>query len=65
MIGLDELIAASLPDFVDKLVRLGQNPVFRSTAAKRISENKHKLYRDRSFIEALDAFLKAKVLLGD
>jgi protein O-GlcNAc transferase len=65
MIGLDELIAASLPDFVDKLARLGQNPVFRSTAAKRISENKHKLYRDRSFIEALDAFLKAKVLLGD
>jgi protein O-GlcNAc transferase len=65
MIGLDELIATSFPDFVNKLVRLAQDPLFRSTVAKRISENKHKLYLDRSFIEALDAFLKAKVLLGD
>jgi protein O-GlcNAc transferase len=64
MIGLDELIAVSLPDFVNKLVRLGQDPVVRSMAVKRISGNKHRLYRDRSFIEALDAFLKAKVLGG-
>jgi predicted O-linked N-acetylglucosamine transferase (SPINDLY family) len=65
MIGLDDLIATSLPDFVNKLVRLGQDQVFRSTVAERISRNKHKLYRDRSLIEALDAFLKAKVRSGE
>jgi protein O-GlcNAc transferase len=63
MIGLEELIAVSLPDFVDKLTRLGLDPQFRSAVAMRIAQNKHKLYRDRSFIEALDAFLKGQVLL--
>ena len=65
MIGLEELIAASLPDFIYKLTRLGLDPRFRSAVAKRIAENKHKLYRDRSFIGALDAFLKENVLLRD
>ena len=64
MIGLDELIAESLPDFVDRITRLGLDPRFRATVSQRIAENKHKLYQDGCFVEALDAFLKAQVSIA-
>ena len=60
ILGLEDLIAGSVPEFVDKLARLGLDPAFRSATSKRIGDNKHKLFRDRRFIEALDAFLKAE-----
>jgi protein O-GlcNAc transferase len=62
MIGLDELIATSLSDFVDKVSQLALDPLYLAAIVKKITENKHKLYRDRSFIEAFDVFIKAHVL---
>ena len=58
MIGLDELIAASLDEFVDITVRLGSDQVFRAAVVEKIAQSKHRLYEDRAFIAALDEFFK-------
>jgi len=58
VMGVDELIAMSAPDFIDKLAELGAEPSRRLAVKKKIAQRKHKLYRDRAVIEALDAFLK-------
>jgi predicted O-linked N-acetylglucosamine transferase (SPINDLY family) len=58
VMGVDELIAMSAPDFIDKLAELGAEPSRRLAVKKKIAQQKHKLYRDRAVIEAFDAFLK-------
>jgi predicted O-linked N-acetylglucosamine transferase (SPINDLY family) len=58
VMGVDELIATSKPDFIDKLAELGAEPSRRLAVKKKIAQQKHKLYRDRAVIEAFDAFLK-------
>jgi len=58
MIGLDELIANSTDDLVDKLVRLGTDRDFRAAIVQKIARSKHRLYEDKSFIDGLDRFLK-------
>jgi predicted O-linked N-acetylglucosamine transferase (SPINDLY family) len=60
MIGIDELIANTADEFVEMLVRLGADPVFRDLVAQKIAQSKHRLYEDRDFIAALDRFLKSK-----
>ena len=46
MIGIDELIAASLDEFVDITVRLGSDQVFRAAVVEKIAQSKHRLYED-------------------
>ena len=61
MIGMDELIASSMDEFVDKLVLLGTDPEFRAGIVRKIAASKHRLYEDKSFIEGLDRFLKQSI----
>jgi len=58
MIGLDELIANSTDDLVEKLVRLGTDRDYRAAIVQKIARSKHRLYEDKSFIDGLDRFLK-------
>jgi predicted O-linked N-acetylglucosamine transferase (SPINDLY family) len=59
MIGVEELIAPTADAFVDTLVRLGTDGNFRAAMAKKISDNKHRLYEDKAFIAGLDSFVKS------
>jgi protein O-GlcNAc transferase len=61
MMGVTETIAESLDEFIDLAVRLGRDSQFRSEIKEKISQNKHKVYRDTSCIKGLEAFLKEKV----
>ncbi|MEI6558309.1 MAG: tetratricopeptide repeat protein [Rhodospirillaceae bacterium] len=61
MIGVAETIAASLDDYVGLAVRLARDPGWRAGIRSRIAERKHRVYRDRSCIEALEAFLEQSV----
>ena len=58
MIGVEELIATSLEDFADRLVRLGSDAEFRSRIVRKIEANRHRLYEDYTVIVALDRFFK-------
>jgi protein O-GlcNAc transferase len=61
MMGVTETIAESLDEFIDLAVRLGRKSQFRSEIKEKISQNKHKLYRDTSCIKGLEAFIEEKV----
>jgi predicted O-linked N-acetylglucosamine transferase (SPINDLY family) len=58
------LIASSLDDYVQRAVRLAQDPAHRRQIAAKIAANKHKLYRDPAPIRALEDFILAKVRAG-
>jgi predicted O-linked N-acetylglucosamine transferase (SPINDLY family) len=59
MIGASEMIAATPEDYVATLVRLGREEAFRHHCRELFLENRHKLYRDETFIRAFDGFLKS------
>lgn len=60
MIGVEELIAGNLDEFVDIAARLGSDRSFRASIVQKISQSKHKLYEDQAFIAALDRFIKSE-----
>lgn len=60
MIGADEMIAATPSGYVAKLVRLGQDEAYRHHCRDLFLNNRHRLYRDQSFIRAFDDFLKER-----
>jgi protein O-GlcNAc transferase len=62
MIGAEEMIAASLDDYVAKLVLLGRQKAYRRHCRDLFMEGRHRLYRDGSFIRAFDDFLKARAV---
>ena len=57
MIGLDEMIAWSIEDYVGTAARLANDPAYRSSIRDRIAAGKHRIYGDRAPIEALERFL--------
>lgn len=61
MIGMEELVAGSPEDFVDKLVRLGLDQTHRAGVVAKIAANKHRFYEDAQVISALDQFLEREV----
>jgi predicted O-linked N-acetylglucosamine transferase (SPINDLY family) len=61
MMDADGLIASSLDDYVEKLVRLGKSADARRAVSAILRDNRHKLYRDQSFSHAFDAWLKSQV----
>jgi predicted O-linked N-acetylglucosamine transferase (SPINDLY family) len=61
MIGVDETIAATVDDYVTIATRLGQDAKFRRHISSRMAENRHKLYRDRAPVTALENFLESAV----
>lgn len=56
-----DTIAASADDYVALAVRLARDRAWRETISAKIAANKHRVYRDRSCIDALEAFLIAAV----
>jgi len=61
MIGLDELIANSLEEYIDLAVKMGTDKSYRDSLSRKIAENKHKLYHDLECVQALDRFFKSEV----
>jgi len=58
LLGLDELIAADLDDYVRIATRLAQDAKWRGALAQRIQAAKGRLYRDEDVIHALATFLR-------
>ncbi len=54
MLGVTETIAATIDDYVAIAARLAQEPQTRRDIAARIAENRHRLYRDRAPVTALE-----------
>jgi predicted O-linked N-acetylglucosamine transferase (SPINDLY family) len=57
MMGVTETIAETIDDYVSIAVHLAQDVSWRQTVRARISANKHRIYRDRACISALERFL--------
>jgi len=57
MMGIPEAIAGTVDDYVALAVRIGKNPSWRAELKQRIASDKHRLYRDRTCIAALEDFL--------
>jgi predicted O-linked N-acetylglucosamine transferase (SPINDLY family) len=57
MMGMPETIVETLDEYVALAVRMGRDPSFRAGIKKRIAGDKHRLYRDRACIAALEDFL--------
>lgn len=58
MIGVTDTIAPTLDDYVTIAARLADAPDERAALRRRIAENKHRVYRDRECIVALEEFLE-------
>ena len=57
MMGVTETITETIDDYVSVAVRLARNVPWRMAVKRRILGNKHKVYRDRACIVALEEFL--------
>jgi predicted O-linked N-acetylglucosamine transferase (SPINDLY family) len=57
MMGVEETIAADVPDYVSIAVRLATDTSWRKCVSNRISREKHRIYRDRDCITGLEQFL--------
>jgi predicted O-linked N-acetylglucosamine transferase (SPINDLY family) len=57
MMGVTETTAATVDDYVAIAVRLGRTPAWREAVAARMRESRHRVYRDRASMTALEAFL--------
>src|SRR5262249_1315070 len=57
MMGIGETTAQTIDDYVSIAIGLAQNPQARMALKTKISQNKHRLYRDRDCILALETFL--------
>ena len=62
--GIGETTARTIDDFVSIAAALGRSPAKRSEFSARIADSKHRLYRDRDCIAALEAFLDRAVRGG-
>lgn len=61
MMGLSETIAHSLDDYVAIASSVGQDRAKRVSLSSQIAASKHRVYRDRQCIAALEAFLERVV----
>jgi predicted O-linked N-acetylglucosamine transferase (SPINDLY family) len=58
MMSVTETICGNVDDYVSIAVRLAKDGDWRNSVRGRVSENKHRLYRDRACISALESFLE-------
>jgi protein O-GlcNAc transferase len=56
MMGVTDTITETVDDYVSTAARLAHDASWRMALSKRIAESKSRLYRDDSFILALEAF---------
>jgi predicted O-linked N-acetylglucosamine transferase (SPINDLY family) len=57
MMGMPETIAETIDGYVALAVRIARDTDFRATLKERIARDKHRLYRDRASIVALEDFI--------
>jgi predicted O-linked N-acetylglucosamine transferase (SPINDLY family) len=57
MMGMPETVADTIDDYVALAVRMGRDPAWQAQIKGRVASDKHRLYRDRSCISALESFL--------
>jgi predicted O-linked N-acetylglucosamine transferase (SPINDLY family) len=57
MMGLTETIAETTDEYVSLAVRLALDAPWRQAVRRRMADNKHRVYRDRACISALEEFL--------
>jgi protein O-GlcNAc transferase len=57
MMGVTETIADTIDDYVEIAVRLARDLSWRNAVRHKIAETKHRVYRDRECIAALENFL--------
>jgi predicted O-linked N-acetylglucosamine transferase (SPINDLY family) len=57
MMGMPEAIAGTIDDYVALGIRIGKDPAWRQELKRRVATDKHRLYRDRACIAALEDFL--------
>ncbi len=63
MMGITDTIASTIDEYESLAVKLGNDPDLRRNISGRIADNKHRVYRDRTCITALQDFIK-KVVTG-
>jgi predicted O-linked N-acetylglucosamine transferase (SPINDLY family) len=59
--GVTETLARSLDEYVALAGRLAREREWRESVGARVAANKHRVYRDRSCITALEEFLEEAV----
>jgi predicted O-linked N-acetylglucosamine transferase (SPINDLY family) len=64
MMDMPETIAETIDDYVALAVRVARDATFRAALKARIASQKHRLYRDRSSIAALEDFI-SRVVTGN
>jgi predicted O-linked N-acetylglucosamine transferase (SPINDLY family) len=58
---VEDTVTETPDDYVAAAVRLARDLAWRQTVKTRISQNKHRLYRDTACISALETFLESVV----
>jgi len=61
MMDVTETIAGSVDDYVAVAARLAHDAQWRAEIGRKIADNRHRLYRDRTPIAALEDFLERAV----
>lgn len=61
MMGVTDTIATDIDNYVAIAARLAHEPEVRRALSRRIAENKHKVYRDRACITALEDLIERAV----
>jgi predicted O-linked N-acetylglucosamine transferase (SPINDLY family) len=57
MMGMPEAVANTIDDYVALAARMGRDREWRAEIKNRVASGKHRLYRDRACITALEDFL--------
>jgi protein O-GlcNAc transferase len=65
MMGVVETVVATIDEYVSTAVRLARDEALRTAVKAKISRNKHRVYRDRTCIAALEEFLNDAARRGD
>jgi predicted O-linked N-acetylglucosamine transferase (SPINDLY family) len=58
MMGMPETVAPTIDEYVALAVRMARDTEFRMAIKARIAKDRHRLYRDRTSIAALEDFLE-------
>jgi len=61
MMGVPDTITESVDDYVALAVRLAKDADARRAISRRVADNKHKVYHDRTSVTALEDFLERAV----
>ena len=64
IMGLRDVLAADVDEYVEMAVRLGSDPELRRTVSARIRQNKHKAFGDMEAVRGLENFISRVVEQG-